>query len=79
MRHTTDKSITTSSPIPSTQTNEIVSHDDWPINCENKEQGLYGDPVDCTKFHYCQISYKQGQADPIISRHDFVNFNSFLI
>lgn len=41
MRHTTDKSITTSSPIPSTQTNEIVSHDDWPINCENKEQGLY--------------------------------------
>lgn len=53
--------------------NDVLSHD-WPLNCENKDQGLYGDPLDCTKFYYCQTIFKPGKPDPIITRHEFVNF-----
>ena len=56
----------------------LIKQVKFEINCEDKDQGLYGNPLDCTKFNYCQTTFKAGQMTPVITRHDFVNISFFI-
>lgn len=72
------ESGTKSESVPSESEVE-TSEEQWaPFSCNNKEKGFYRDPVDCTKFYYCEIFNKpaplKGQT---VIKNDFFCPNNF--
>lgn len=57
----------------------IKSAEEWePFSCKNKEKGFYRDPVDCTKFYYCEIFNKPAPlSGQTIIKNDFYCPNNF--
>lgn len=60
------------------EANQEQSRENEVFSCENKEKGFYRDPLDCTKFYYCEVFNKpaplQGQT---IIKNDFYCPNNF--
>lgn len=48
------------------------------FTCNNKEKGFYRDPVDCTKFYYCEVFNKPAPLiGQTVIKNDFYCPNSF--
>ncbi len=48
------------------------------FTCNNKEKGFYRDPVDCTKFYYCEVFNKPAPlTGQTVIKNDFYCPNSF--